>query len=211
MVTLFLSPSCTSCRKARAWLTNHEVAFDEHNIITSPLTHDELMKILSYTENGTEDIISTRSKVFQFLNIQIFFVDLSLWITNVCKSVLTKMKFVPFCLVIIESKNCVKRPFELKLRVTMTNRNYSYPLDPSWSTEEITTVLHFLSQVEKAYESKVDRDQLLQAYKAFKTVVPGKAPEKQLDKAFEEASGFSTYQAVKAAKAKDKGFVSLGK
>ena len=48
-------------------------------------------------------------------------------------------------------------------------------------------------------------------YKAFKTVVPGKAPEKQLDKAFEEASGFSTYQAVKAAKAKDKGFVSLGK
>ena len=74
----------------------------------------------------------------------------------------------------------------------MTKGNYSYPLDPSWSTEEITTVLHFLSQVEKAYESKVDRDQLLQAYKAFKTVVPG-------------------YQAVKAAKAKDKGFVSLGK
>ena len=71
MVTLFLSPSCTSCRKARAWLTNHEVAFDEHNIITSPLTHDELMKILSYTENGTEDIISTRSKVFQKLNIDV--------------------------------------------------------------------------------------------------------------------------------------------
>ena len=57
----------------------------------------------------------------------------------------------------------------------MTKGNYSYPLDPSWSTEEITTVLHFLSQVEKAYESKVDRDQLLEAYKAFKTVVPGKA------------------------------------
>ena len=50
----------------------------------------------------------------------------------------------------------------------MTKGNYSYPLDPSWSTEEITTVLHFLSQVEKAYESKVDRDQLLEAYKALK-------------------------------------------
>ena len=213
MVTLFLSPSCTSCRKARAWLTNHEVAFDEHNIITSPLTHDELMKILSYTENGTEDIISTRSKVFQKLNIDVDDLTIKelIQLISECKSVSTKMKFVPFCLVIIESKNCVKRPFELKLRVTMTKGNYSYPLDPSWSTEEITTVLHFLSQVEKAYESKVDRDQLLQAYKAFKTVVPGKAPEKQLDKAFEEASGFSTYQAVKAAKAKDKGFVSLGK
>ena len=205
MVTLFLSPSCTSCRKARAWLTNHEVAFDEHNIITSPLTHDELMKILSYTENGTEDIISTRSKVFQKLNIDVD--DLTI------KELIQLISEYPNLLrrpIIMDNKR-VKRPFELKLRVTMTKGNYSYPLDPSWSTEEITTVLHFLSQVEKAYESKVDRDQLLQAYKAFKTVVPGKAPEKQLDKAFEEASGFSTYQAVKAAKAKDKGFVSLGK
>lgn len=71
MVTLFLSPSCTSCRKARAWLMKHEVNFEEHNIITSPLSRDELMAILSFTENGTEDIISTRSKVFQKLNIDV--------------------------------------------------------------------------------------------------------------------------------------------
>ncbi|MGT2960155.1 Spx/MgsR family RNA polymerase-binding regulatory protein [Streptococcus caballi] len=71
MITLFLSPSCTSCRKARAWFTKHDVAFQEHNIITSPLTTEELMAILSFTENGTEDIISTRSKVFQKLNIDV--------------------------------------------------------------------------------------------------------------------------------------------
>ena len=58
-------------KRQRAWLINHEVAFDERNIITSPLTHDELMNILSHTENGTEDIISTRSKVFQKLNIDV--------------------------------------------------------------------------------------------------------------------------------------------
>ncbi|HFH8035969.1 TPA: Spx/MgsR family RNA polymerase-binding regulatory protein [Streptococcus agalactiae] len=69
MITLFLSPSCTSCRKARAWLSKHEVAFEEHNIITSPLNKEELLQILSFTENGTEDIISTRSKVFQKLAI----------------------------------------------------------------------------------------------------------------------------------------------
>lgn len=67
MITLYLSPSCTSCRKARAWLKNHEVPYEEHNIITNPLTHDEMLKILSYTENGTEDVISTRSKVYQKL------------------------------------------------------------------------------------------------------------------------------------------------
>ncbi|WP_420921013.1 glutaredoxin domain-containing protein [Citrobacter youngae] len=46
MVTLFLSPSCTSCRKARAWLNRHDVVFQEHNIMTSPLSRDELLKIL---------------------------------------------------------------------------------------------------------------------------------------------------------------------
>ena len=71
MITLFLSPSCTSCRKARAWLTKYDVSFQEHNIITSPLSREELLQILSFTENGTEDIISTRSKVFQKLDIDV--------------------------------------------------------------------------------------------------------------------------------------------
>lgn len=71
MITLFLSPSCTSCRKARAWLTNHQVPFSEHNIMTSPLTKEELKNILSLTENGTDDLISTRSKVFQKLNVDV--------------------------------------------------------------------------------------------------------------------------------------------
>ncbi|MDQ0222469.1 Spx/MgsR family RNA polymerase-binding regulatory protein [Streptococcus moroccensis] len=71
MITLFLSPSCTSCRKARAWLTKHNVPFREHNIMTSPLTADELRHILSLTENGTDDLISTRSKIFQKLNVDV--------------------------------------------------------------------------------------------------------------------------------------------
>ena len=42
MTTLFLSPSCTSCRKAKAWLKTHKVPFQEHNIMTSPLTRRAL-------------------------------------------------------------------------------------------------------------------------------------------------------------------------
>ena len=71
MITLFLSPSCTSCRKARAWLLNHEVPFVEHNIMTSPLSAQGLQHILSLTENGTDDIISTRSKIFQKLDLDV--------------------------------------------------------------------------------------------------------------------------------------------
>ena len=71
MINLYLSPSCTSCRKARAWLDSYGVAYEEHNILTQPMTSDDLKAILSKTENGTEDIISTRSKVFQKLNVDV--------------------------------------------------------------------------------------------------------------------------------------------
>ena len=71
MINLYLSPSCTSCRKARAWLDSYGVAYEEHNILTQPMTSDDLKAILSKTENGTEDIISTRIKVFQKLNVDV--------------------------------------------------------------------------------------------------------------------------------------------
>lgn len=68
MLTLYTSPSCTSCRKARAWLQKHEIPFTERNIFSEPLNISELQNILEMTEEGTEEIISTRSKVFQKLD-----------------------------------------------------------------------------------------------------------------------------------------------
>ncbi|MDY4002008.1 UPF0223 family protein [Streptococcus orisratti] len=89
-------------------------------------------------------------------------------------------------------------------------KSYSYPLDPSWSTDEITAVLSFLNQVEKAYESKVDAKSLLESYDIFKNIVKSKAQEKQIDREFEQSSGYSTYRAVQLAKEKGKGMISLG-
>ena len=40
----------------------------------------------------------------------------------------------------------------------------------------------------------------MDAYKAFKKVVPSMAEEKTIFKEFEEASGFSSYRIVKKAK-----------
>ena len=70
MISLYTTPSCTSCRKARAWLTENELPFKERNIFSDPLNSDELMEILSLTKNGTEDIISTRSKVYEELKLE---------------------------------------------------------------------------------------------------------------------------------------------
>lgn len=71
MVTLYVTPSCTSCRKARAWLEDNNISYQERNIFTEPLTLNEIKAILRMTEEGTEDIVSTRSKAYAELNIDI--------------------------------------------------------------------------------------------------------------------------------------------
>lgn len=71
MVTVYTTPSCTSCRKAKAWLEEHQIDYIERNIIANPLTLEELKSILRLTEDGTDEIISTNSKKFQELNVDI--------------------------------------------------------------------------------------------------------------------------------------------
>ena len=50
MLTLYTSPSCTSCRKARAWLQEHEIPFKERNIFSEPLNIEELKAVLIMTK-----------------------------------------------------------------------------------------------------------------------------------------------------------------
>jgi uncharacterized protein YktA (UPF0223 family) len=77
---------------------------------------------------------------------------------------------------------------------------YQYPIDPDWSTEEIVDVIKFFESVEAAYEKGVDREILMESYRRFKEIVPGKAQEKTVCSEFEDTSGYSPYRSVKAAK-----------
>ncbi|SDK67055.1 transcriptional regulator Spx [Alkalibacterium thalassium] len=76
MITLYVSPSCTSCRKAKAWLEEQNLEFNEKNIFHEPLTKEEIKQILSLTEEGTSELISYRSQAYQALSEDID--DLSL-------------------------------------------------------------------------------------------------------------------------------------
>jgi len=71
MVILYTTASCSSCRKAKAWLEEHQIDYTEKNIVSNSLTVDELKSILRLTEDGATEIISARSKTFQELNINI--------------------------------------------------------------------------------------------------------------------------------------------
>ncbi|WP_138415093.1 UPF0223 family protein [Aquibacillus sediminis] len=83
--------------------------------------------------------------------------------------------------------------------------NYSYPIDETWTKQEIIDVVNFFSMVEKAYETNVNRDDLLLAYTRFKQIVPSKSEEKQLCGKFEKGSGYSCYRTVKKAREKNQG------
>ncbi|HBP98122.1 transcriptional regulator Spx [Leuconostoc lactis] len=71
MVTLYSSPSCTSCRKAKQWLVDHNLPFVERNLNKEPLRAEEVKAMLRLTEDGTEELISTRSKIFSELTIDL--------------------------------------------------------------------------------------------------------------------------------------------
>lgn len=74
---------------------------------------------------------------------------------------------------------------------------YQYPIDLDWSNEEMMDVVAFFNSIEAFYETKVEGQQLLNNYKKFKNVVPGKSEEKQIFKEFEKNSGYNSYQVVK--------------
>lgn len=65
MIRIYTAPSCASCRKVKAWLKEHHIPFIEKNIFSTLLREAELRELLERSENGTDDIISKRSKIIK--------------------------------------------------------------------------------------------------------------------------------------------------
>ncbi len=65
MIKLFSSSSCASCRKAKTWLKNQGLEFEERNILTEPLTRDEIKEILSLTERVQKTLFRHVQKFIQ--------------------------------------------------------------------------------------------------------------------------------------------------
>lgn len=87
--------------------------------------------------------------------------------------------------------------------------NYSYPIDPDWTVEEINEVIGMFRVVEDAYEVGVNRQVVIDQYKKFKRVANSKAYEKRLGKQFEDVSGYSLYQVVQMARERSTGEIQV--
>ena len=65
MIQIYTTPSCASCRKAKKWFDQYKIPYSEKNIFSIKLSKEDIYKMLANSENGFDDIISTRSKMFK--------------------------------------------------------------------------------------------------------------------------------------------------
>ncbi len=71
MIKIYTTPSCSSCRKVKDWFREQNIPFIETNITVKTLSENDLKDMLSKSENGTDDIISKRSKIIKDSGIDI--------------------------------------------------------------------------------------------------------------------------------------------
>lgn len=69
MIKIYYSPSCSSCRKVKKWFDEQKIPYESKDIFSGTLTEAEIMEMISKTLDGTDEIISTRSKIVQNNNI----------------------------------------------------------------------------------------------------------------------------------------------
>lgn len=90
--------------------------------------------------------------------------------------------------------------------------NINIPISLDWTKEEVIDVVQFFHGVEKAYETGIERAEMLKLYRRFKEIIPSKSEEKQLFKQFDNDSNYICYNVVKEALNKDavKSKIKLG-
>ena len=71
MIVVYTSPGCASCRKVKQWLKDRDLPFVEKNIFKTLLNDNEIKHLLMRSENGSDDIISKRSKIIQESHVDI--------------------------------------------------------------------------------------------------------------------------------------------
>ncbi|QZX48988.1 Spx/MgsR family RNA polymerase-binding regulatory protein [Mycoplasma sp. E35C] len=64
-IVLFITASCIGCTRVRRFFRENKLAHKEVNFYKSPIDEKYFKDILSLTEKGVFDIISTRSKYLQ--------------------------------------------------------------------------------------------------------------------------------------------------
>lgn len=69
MIKVYYSASCSSCRKVRKWFEDQNIPYVGKDIFGGSLNEKEIKEIITKCIDGTDEIISPRSKIVQEQNI----------------------------------------------------------------------------------------------------------------------------------------------
>lgn len=67
MIYFYFHTNNPAKRRAEKWLTKHDLTFTTRNLNKQPLTRDEILQLLELSPDGTETLVSERSKATQEL------------------------------------------------------------------------------------------------------------------------------------------------
>lgn len=83
---MYTSSGSLSCRKAKKYLTENHLKFVERNIMRDELNEKEIRYLLERSVNGTDDIISDRSKTIREKGIDVSSMQISELVKFVMKN-----------------------------------------------------------------------------------------------------------------------------
>ena len=107
VIVIYTSPGCASCRKVKNYLKTNNLEYKEKNIFNTLLNDKEIKYLISRTDNGTDDIISKRSKIIRNNNIDI-----------------DSMQLDDLCKFIVQNPSILRRP------IILDDRNLLVGYDP---------------------------------------------------------------------------------
>lgn len=65
MIKIYTSPFCSSCKKVKNYFKEKGIPVKNIDIIAGDLTVEDIYEILKKSDYGTEEIVSSRSKIFK--------------------------------------------------------------------------------------------------------------------------------------------------
>lgn len=69
MISIYVHPTCTSCRKATELLRGLDVEVERRDYFQNPFTRDELRSVLAAGARTPGEMVSTRARAYRDLDI----------------------------------------------------------------------------------------------------------------------------------------------
>ena len=103
MILMYTSSGSRSCRKARKYLRDNNLPYVERDILRDEISEAEIRYLLKRSENGTDDIISDRSKTIREGGVDV-----------------SSMRFSELVKFVLKNPDILKRPIILDQNSIMT-------------------------------------------------------------------------------------------